>query len=254
MEDFLRPLQLRAVFENLLHISGDQITDWMQWAHDIFVPETPEIGENAFVSLYTAIRELVLERTDNPIEGDIVSLVCQLEEVDGRPPTLDERIAVVLPLSIAGLESTGTLLGGMIHHFATHPDDYAEIVANPALVPDAVEEGLRMFANVTALQRTTTCPVSIGGSDLEEGAKVWTSYNARQPRSAEVPRSAHLERAPRGQEPHRVQHRATPLPGIELRSRNDEHRGRAAYRQGAEVHAVRRRAGRVPLDAHPWHP
>jgi len=177
MEDFLRPLQLRAVFSNLLQLEGDKIDDWMQWAHDIFVGETAEASENAFVSLYAAIEALVKARMADPIEDDLVSLVCQVKEIDGREPTLSERIAVVLPLSIAGLESTGTILGGIVHHLATHPDDLTELVENPDLVPNAVEEGLRMFANVTALQRTTTCPVTVGQTDLDEGAKVWTSYN-----------------------------------------------------------------------------
>ncbi|MEU2005125.1 cytochrome P450 [Rhodococcus sp. NPDC019627] len=177
MEDFLRPLQLRAVFSNLLQLEGDQIDDWMQWAHDIFVGETAEASENAFASLYAAIEALVKARMADPIEDDLVSLVCQVKEIDGREPTLSERIAVVLPLSIAGLESTGTILGGIVHHLATHPDDLAELVENPNLVPNAVEEGLRMFANVTALQRTTTCPVTVGQTELDEGAKVWTSYN-----------------------------------------------------------------------------
>ncbi|MFF0816892.1 cytochrome P450 [Rhodococcus sp. NPDC003318] len=187
MEDFLRPLQLRAVFSNLLNLEGDSIDDWMQWAHDIFVGETAEASENAFVSLYTAIDALVRERMEHPIDDDLVSLVCRIEEIDGQAPTLAERIAVVLPLSIAGLESTGTVLGGTIHHLATHPDDLAELVADPALVPDAVEEGLRMFANVTVLQRTTTCPVTIGSTSLDAGEKVWTSYNGANRDPARFP-------------------------------------------------------------------
>ncbi|MFF0283637.1 cytochrome P450 (plasmid) [Rhodococcus sp. DMU1] len=187
MEDFLRPLQLRAVFSNLLNLEGDRIDDWMKWAHDIFVGETAEEAETAFVSLYTAIDALVRERMAHPIEDDLVSMVCQVEEIDGREPTLAERIAVVLPLSIAGLESTGTVLGGTIHHLATHPDDLAEIVADPALIPEAVEEGLRMFANVTVLQRTTTCPVTVGRTELGPDAKVWTSYNGANRDPAKFP-------------------------------------------------------------------
>ena len=196
MEDFLRPLQLRAVFTNLLLLGDDRIDDWMRWAHDIFVAETPEASGEAYVSLYSAIEELVKERMANPIDGDLVSMVATVETIDGREPTLSERIAVVLPLSIAGLESTGTVLGGTIHHLATHPDDWAELVTDPTLVSDAVEEGLRMFANVTVLQRTTTCPVTIGGTELDEGAKVWTSYNGanRDPRKFDDPHTWNLHR------------------------------------------------------------
>lgn len=196
MEDFLRPLQLRAVFSNLLNLGGDRIDDWMKWAHDIFVGETAEESATAHASLYAAIEALVKERTERPFDDDLVSLVCQVKEIAGREPTLEERIAVVLPLAIAGLESTGTLLGGILHHLATHPDDLAEIVADPSLIPDAVEEGLRMFANVTALQRTTTCPVTVGATELDAGAKVWTSYNGanRDPAKFQDPHTWNLHR------------------------------------------------------------
>ncbi|MGV0835116.1 cytochrome P450 [Mycolicibacterium thermoresistibile] len=187
LEDFLRPLQLRSVFTNLLNIESDRIDDWVRWGHDIFVGETPEDSANAYTSLYNAIDELIQERTAKPVEGDLVSLVCQVKEIDGREPTRSERIAVVLPLAIAGLESNGTVLGGTIHHLATHPEHLAELVADPSLVPNAVEEGLRMFTNVTVLQRTTTCPVSVGNTDLDEGAKVWTSYNAANRDPAKFP-------------------------------------------------------------------
>lgn len=187
MEDFLRPLQLKSVFTNILNLGDDRIDDWMKWGHDIFVGETAEDSANAYTSLYNAINDLIEERTQNPIEDDLVSLVCHVKEIDGKEPTRSERIAVVLPLAIAGLESTGTVLGGTIHHLATHPDDLAELVADPSLVPAAVEEGLRMFTNVTVLQRTTTCPVQIGNTELDKGAKVWTSYNAANRDPAKFP-------------------------------------------------------------------
>ena len=177
MEDVLRPLQLKIIFSELLHLSGDEVDDWSHWSHDLFVGETPEIAGAAFVSIHQAAADLVRERMADPLPDDLVSAVCTVQEVGGRPPTIEERTAVVVPLAIAGTESVGTIIGGIVHHLATHPADLAELVSDLDLVPAAVEEGLRMFANVTALQRTTTCPVDVGGVRLDTGAKVWTSYN-----------------------------------------------------------------------------
>ncbi|SEF67415.1 hypothetical protein SAMN04489712_101780 [Thermomonospora echinospora] len=175
--DFLRPLQLKVVFREILHLPEDEIEAWMHWSHDLFVGETPEIAAAAFQSINQAAEDLVVKRTAEPLDNDLVSAICAVKEVGGREPTLAERTAVTVPLAIAGTESVGTLLGGILHHLATHPDDLVELVADPSLVPAAVEEGLRMFANVTALQRTVTRDTELAGVPLKPGDKVWTSYN-----------------------------------------------------------------------------
>lgn len=196
LADFLLPLQLKIVFAEILHLPGEEIEDWMDWSHDLFVGETPEIAAQAFASINKAAEELVLRRMADPIPDDLVSAVCSVEEIDGREPTLTERTAVVVPLAIAGTESVGTLLSAIVHHLATHPDDLAELVADPGLVPAAVEEGLRMFANVTALQRTVTRDTELAGVPLEAGAKVWTSYNGanRDPEQFPDPHTWNLHR------------------------------------------------------------
>ncbi len=178
MEDFLRPLQLRAVFTNLLLLGDDRIDDWMRWAHDIFVAETPEASGEAYVSLYSAIEELVKERMANPIDGGTSSV--------WSPPS--RRSTAANPPSRSASQSSCRCRSpawnppepSSAERFTTWqrtPTTGPSLLPTPTLVSDAVEEGLRMFANVTVLQRTTTCPVTIGGTELDEGAKVWTSYN-----------------------------------------------------------------------------
>ncbi|MFF5991268.1 cytochrome P450 [Prauserella flavalba] len=196
MADFLRPLQLKVVFSEILHLPGSEIDDWMHWSHDLFVGETPEIAGAAFVSINKAAEDLVRERMANPLPDDLVSAVCAVTEIGGREPTLAERTAVVVPLAIAGTESVGTVLGGIVHHLASHPDDLAELAGDRSLVPAAVEEGLRMFANVTALQRTATVDTELAGVPLEAGAKVWTSYNGanRDPERFPDPHTWNLHR------------------------------------------------------------
>jgi cytochrome P450 len=177
MEDFLRPLQFLIVLSEILHLEGRQVEEWMDWSHDLFVGATPEIAVAAFININRAAEELVRERMAAPLENDVVSAVSNVAQIDGREPTIAERTAVVVPLAIAGTESVGTVLGGMIHHLATNPDDLAELEADLDLIPAAVEEGLRMFANVTALQRTVTSSTKVADVPLSPGDKVWTSYN-----------------------------------------------------------------------------
>ena len=52
-------------------------------------------------------------------------------------------------LVVAGIDTTWSALGTALWHLGTHPDDLARLVADPALIPAAVEEFLRLYAPVS---------------------------------------------------------------------------------------------------------
>jgi hypothetical protein len=52
---------------------------------------------------------------------------------------------------------------GAIHHLATHPEDQRELRENPSMIPQAVEEFVRVFPPVVALGRYVTQDVELGG-------------------------------------------------------------------------------------------
>ena len=47
---------------------------------------------------------------------------------------------------MAGLDTVAAAFGYALYHFATHPADRQRIVADPALIPAAIEEILRVYA------------------------------------------------------------------------------------------------------------
>ena len=58
------------------------------------------------------------------------------------------RGSIVL-LLLAGIDTTWSAIGSSIWHLATHPDDRRRLVAEPELMPTAIEELLRAYAPVT---------------------------------------------------------------------------------------------------------
>jgi cytochrome P450 len=52
-------------------------------------------------------------------------------------------------LMLAGIDTTWSAIGASLWHLAQHPDDRARLVAEPELMPTAVEEFLRVYAPVT---------------------------------------------------------------------------------------------------------
>ena len=52
-------------------------------------------------------------------------------------------------LLIAGIDTTWSAIGSSLWHLASHPDDRRRLVAEPELMPTAIEELLRAYAPVT---------------------------------------------------------------------------------------------------------
>lgn len=75
---------------------------------------------------------------------DLLSLIGQ-GEIDGRPITRDETMRMATLVMGGGLDTVASSMGFMAHFFATHPEQLADLVANPQLNAMACEELLRRF-------------------------------------------------------------------------------------------------------------
>jgi cytochrome P450 len=89
-------------------------------------------------------------------------------ELDGAKLAPEHVRGTVLLLMIAGIDTTWSAIGASLWHLARHPDDRARLVAEPELLPVAVEELLRAYAPVT-MARLVKKEVELGGRCLREG-------------------------------------------------------------------------------------
>jgi cytochrome P450 len=109
---------------------------------------------------------LVEDRRDTP-RDDMVSdlLAAEITRDDGTTRRLDHRevMAFFTLLEIAGSETTARLLGWASVLLARHPDQRAKLVADRALVPNAVEELLRYEPPSPIQARLVTRPVEWHG-------------------------------------------------------------------------------------------
>jgi cytochrome P450 len=83
-----------------------------------------------------------------------------------------------------GNDTTTGLLGGAAELLTAHPEQRSALRADPRLIPDAVEELLRLTSPVQGLARTTTTDVEIAGVTIPAGRKVMLLYGSanRDPR------------------------------------------------------------------------
>ncbi|MDT4999307.1 MAG: hypothetical protein QOK12_1412, partial [Mycobacterium sp.] len=112
---------------------------------------------------------LIQQRRGNrdPDADDIVSKAIDWT-IDGEPINDLELLNCLLLLFMAGLDTVSNQLSYAMLHLATHPDDRARIVAEPELIPRAVEELLRAYPIVQTARKATQdmdfhgCPVKAG--------------------------------------------------------------------------------------------
>jgi cytochrome P450 len=64
----------------------------------------------------------------------------------------------------------------LIYLFSRHPDQWAALKANPALIPAAINEAVRLESPIQNFSRYVARDVTIGGVTLPEGARVIVSY------------------------------------------------------------------------------
>jgi cytochrome P450 len=121
------------------------------------------------------IEELVNERRRAP-QDDLLSelLAADLERRDGSHRKLDHRevMAFFTLLEFAGSETTARLLGWMAVLFARHPEQRALLVAQPDLIPNAVEELLRYEPPSPIQARFVTRAAEWHGQTLRARSKV----------------------------------------------------------------------------------
>ncbi|MFS2049720.1 cytochrome P450 [Variovorax sp. Varisp41] len=84
----------------------------------------------------------------------------------------------------AGVDTTIAGIGSTLKLLAEHPDQFARVKANPALIKGAFEEALRLESPAQVMFRTTTGEVELGGVRLRADTKVGYHMGAanRDPR------------------------------------------------------------------------
>jgi cytochrome P450 len=178
MADLARPFPGLAFFELVLNAPSDRLAELNDMAAAVSVPNNPQRHE-ASRGLYAWIKEFLDARRREAPRGDVVDAVLAAQ-IEGRPITEDDAIAVVLLLILGGLETTAGALGQIIIRFCREPEIPEFLRREPERIPDAVEELLRLEPPFIAIARTAMADTEIGGRQIRRGEKVliyWASAN-----------------------------------------------------------------------------
>ncbi|HJV70730.1 cytochrome P450 [Ideonella sp.] len=123
-----------------------------------------------------------------------------MAEIDGD--RLDERevLLTTTTLIMAGVESLGGFMMMFALNLADHPAARRAVVADPSLLPDAIEESLRFNTSAQRFRRRLMKDVTLHGQTMREGDFVCLAYGSgnRDERQFPNPDVYDIARKPRG--------------------------------------------------------
>jgi cytochrome P450 len=119
-------------------------------------------------------------------------------EIEGERLTDREALNIMFLLLIAGLDTVTASLSCLVGWLARHPAERAALVADPSLLPTAIEEMLRFVSPVIHFRRTATQDTEIAGQPIAEGDKVVVYYVSanRDPDAFDDPDTFDVGRTP----------------------------------------------------------
>jgi cytochrome P450 len=160
--------------------------DWPQirkWAEEGTSSQDPELAAQdaepgkGMVDMALYAIDFAAQRRTEPPQEDLASLI--LAGNFGTGPMSDiEFGSFFVQLVTAGNDTTKTMLSSGLLAMLDHPDQLAELRADPGLIPGAVEEVLRWANPLHYFRRTATADTELRGVPIRLGDKVAMCYTS----------------------------------------------------------------------------
>lgn len=194
--DFAAKLPGQILFEKIMPVP---VADLPTLFKDIDIFSFGPLAERgpAFGRVHGYLEAFLEGRTKQPPQGDIVDYMVAGVDKDGAPCPWEDKVAIALDVVFGGLATTTHTMSGAIYHLAAHPDIRRDLVANPDLVGNAVEEIIRLYAPVVAPARTVRADIEVAGTQMKAGDRVALNFAAasRDPEACPNPGMVDIRRA-----------------------------------------------------------
>ncbi|MER6983863.1 cytochrome P450 [Streptomyces carpinensis] len=125
------------------------------------------VAQDARDRLEAYLSDLIDHKRKEPGDGVLDDLI-QQQQREGRPGRA-ELLALAVILLVAGHETTANMISLGTYTLLQHPDRLAELRADPALLPAAVEELMRLLSIADGLLRQATEDIEVAGTTIRAG-------------------------------------------------------------------------------------
>lgn len=156
------------------------------WTDAIVAANTSEGGiggalENlgdALGGMMAYFTALIERRRAEPADDTVSHLVAAGVGADGDIAGVLSILAFTFTMVTGGNDTTTGMLGGSVQLLHRHPDQRRMLAENPELIPDSVDEFLRLTSPVQGLARTVTRDVTVAATTIPAGRRVLLLYGS----------------------------------------------------------------------------
>jgi cytochrome P450 len=205
-DDYAAPLPVIVISE-LLGVPAARRRQFKDWsdaqvaamgAPDPAAYAAPMAELAAYLKDHIATRRKALD-AGKAGPDDLTTALVRARTESGQQLSDDDILSVASQLLVGGNETTTSLITNLMWRVLQVPTRWQRLVDEPRLIEHAIEESLRYDPPVLGLYRTTTRDVSLHGTVIPEGAKVYLIYAAanRDQRAFPDPDEFQLDR-PKG--------------------------------------------------------
>jgi len=173
--DYAQQIPVRVI-ANMLGVPGELADTFTGWVRDVLEfaddAERRNRGRAAIVAYFF---DQISKRRDDP--GDDLISVLLHSDVDGQPVSDGHVLGIAALTLIAGVDTTWSAIGASLWHLASHREDRRRLVAEPNLMPVAIEEFLRAYSPVT-MAREVSVDIDFAGCPMQAGDRVLVNFPA----------------------------------------------------------------------------
>jgi len=179
--DVAQPVVSRVI-HSFMGVPEEDDATWARLMNSVLAAGDPDLNpdgvegavEKDIPEIFERCRELIAARRESPTD-DLTSVLVNAE-VDGERLEEHEIVMGFFLLVAAGNDSTKATFCSAMRALMENPDQKQLLLDEPALVPDAVEEALRMFPAFAHFRRTATRDTELHGQKIKAGEKVVMWY------------------------------------------------------------------------------
>jgi len=162
-QNYAQQIPVRVI-AHILGVSAELSDTFTDWVRDVLeFADDKERNLKAVEALFRYFVAEIAKRRESP-GTDLLSELLHTE-VGGVEIEESVVLGMAALVLIAGVDTTWSAIGSSLWHLATHEDDRKRLVAEPELMPLAIEELLRAYSPVT-MARLVTSDVEFKGCPM----------------------------------------------------------------------------------------
>jgi cytochrome P450 len=177
VSELCEPLSARVLTRAMGLRDIDEAT-LRRWFHDLALgasnfegdPAKQRVADAASAEVNATVQP-ILDRLQDAPDDTLLSSMLHTE-VDGQRLTREEIQSNLKVMIVGGLQAATDLISLSLWALVSHPEQAAQVAADPQLIPPAIEEAARWHSPVGTSTRQATRDTELAGVPLEQGALI----------------------------------------------------------------------------------